>query len=249
MITPPTLRLFDGYHHTTPHLAPDVERLQTLLGIGDDGRFGPFTEKAVELFQGGRSLKPDGIVGPITWSALLGKSTPSTGVFDTTYSIGNPSLSRQLAVSRKHTATITAGALAASVPVAVVWAIGSRESHWGLALNPPGPEGTGDYGHGRGLMQIDDRWHDFARGDNWRDPEKNILYGCEVLRDNVRTFQTIARSQWLRAALAAYNCGAGNVRKAITAGRDVDYYTAGRNYSADVLSRAGWYQRQLETRE
>lgn len=248
MTTPPTLRLFDGYHHTTPHLAPDVERLQDILSIGADGRFGPFTEKAVELFQARHDLKPDGIVGPLTWGTMLGRQTPAVGLFDTTYSIGNPSLSRQLATSRKWEATITAGALAASVPVAIIWAIGSRESHWGLALNPPGPEGTGDYGHGRGLMQIDDRWHEFARGDGWRDPEKNILYGAEVLRDNVRTFRTIAPTTWLRASIAAYNCGAGNVRKALTDGRDVDYYTARRNYSADVLSRAGWYQRQLEIR-
>jgi hypothetical protein len=26
----------------------------------------------------------------------------------------------------------------------VIAGIGSRESHWGLLLNPPGPSGTGD---------------------------------------------------------------------------------------------------------
>jgi hypothetical protein len=41
----------------------------------------------------------------------------------------------------------------------VLAAIVERESRGGEALSPPGPAGVGDGGHGRGLMQIDDRWH------------------------------------------------------------------------------------------
>lgn len=36
-----------------------------------DGRFGKFTRTHVVLFQTGHGLEPDGIVGPLTWSALL----------------------------------------------------------------------------------------------------------------------------------------------------------------------------------
>jgi len=39
------------------------------------------------------------------------------------------------------------------------------------------------------------------------------------------------------AAVAAYNCGAGDVRSALDAGRPVDEPTAGHDYSADVLAR------------
>ena len=46
----------------------------------------------------------------------------------------------------------------------------------------------------------------------------------------------------LRAALAAYNCGPGNVLKAIRNGLDVDFYTAHHDYSKDVLNRAGFFQ-------
>lgn len=46
----------------------------------------------------------------------------------------------------------------------------------------------------------------------------------------------------LRAALAGYNAGPGNVLNDIRAGRDIDHHTAGGDYSKDVLKRAGWYQ-------
>jgi len=48
----------------------------------------------------------------------------------------------------------------------------------------------------------------------------------------------------LRAAIAGYNCGPGNVLRALggTPARDVDYFTAHRNYSADVLNRASFFQ-------
>ena len=58
----------------------DVRALQILLtGRGfpadADGIFGPKTEEAVIAFQKANGLEPDGIVGKLTWSALLGVST------------------------------------------------------------------------------------------------------------------------------------------------------------------------------
>ena len=38
--------------------------------------------------------------------------------------------------------------------------------------------------------------------------------------------------------VAAYNCGAGNVSKAVAAGQDPDARTTGRDYSRDVRARA-----------
>ena len=53
----------------------NVRRLQKALGLNGqavkvDGEFGPATERAVVAFQKARGLKPDGIVGPLTWAAL-----------------------------------------------------------------------------------------------------------------------------------------------------------------------------------
>jgi hypothetical protein len=46
---------------------------------------------------------------------------------------------------------------------------------------------------------------------------------------------------WL-AALAAYNCGSGNVMKAIERRLDLDFFTTGRDYGKDTLNRAGWFR-------
>ena len=49
---------------------PEVKKLQTILNIIPDGKFGPMTEKAVMRFQLEKNLKVDGIVGNQTWSLL-----------------------------------------------------------------------------------------------------------------------------------------------------------------------------------
>lgn len=56
---------------------PAVEKLQALLnavsgaGLAEDGDFGPRTDAAVRAFQRSRHLDDDGIVGRLTWRALL----------------------------------------------------------------------------------------------------------------------------------------------------------------------------------
>jgi hypothetical protein len=49
---------------------PDVAELQRLLGIKDDGSFGPKTAAAVMNFQRSNGLDADGICGPLTWGKL-----------------------------------------------------------------------------------------------------------------------------------------------------------------------------------
>lgn len=45
--------------------------IQWLLGLDSkDGIFGPLTKQAVQEFQKSKGLKPDGVVGPITWAEL-----------------------------------------------------------------------------------------------------------------------------------------------------------------------------------
>ena len=259
-----TLRLYDGFPGTSPELAPVARELQRLLnedgfGLEVDGLFGRDTDAAVRRFQREQGLDDDGVVGPLTWAALLGTDP----AWPTTFAMNDPRRIAELAELAKYEGAVTAAAAKHDLPAAVLAGIGSRESGWGLALRPPGPGGTGDFlrrryptrfrsgqlppdgaGFGRGLLQIDFDAHPFARSGPWRDPSANIDYGASVLATAMsflRDRSNLAGDRLLRAAVAAYNSGAGNVLRALTSGLDVDYYTAGHNYSADVLDRAGWF--------
>jgi len=268
-MTRPTLRLFDGYDHTSPHLRGSVRDLQRRLRkqglpVSVDGYFGRETEAAVLRFQAERHLDTDGIAGPRTWGMLLGKPVAQAGAtFETTFARDDAAMLGQLRAAEHYRTSIVRIAGEHRFPAALIAGIGSRESAWGLALTPKGPSGTGDHikrafptplrrgplppsgGYGRGLMQIDFDAHEFARTGPWQDPDENIRYGCKVLADNRAFFErrmNLAGPALVRAALAGYNCGPGNVVKALNAGLDVDYYTAHRDYSGDTLNRAGFFR-------
>ncbi len=182
----------------------------------------------------------------------------------TTISSTDPAMLAQAAAATSFKQFILGAAQHFGFQSAVICGIGSRESGWGLLLKPPGPGGTGDFaprknikpfrpgplppdggGYGRGLMQIDFDAFPFARTGNWRDPQANIQFGCQVLHNNlvfVSKNTTLQGLMLLRGAVAAYNCGPGNVRTAVQQSKDVDFFTAHCNYSADVLNRAGFFQ-------
>ena len=142
---------------------------------------------------------------------------------------------------------IEQGAQTNNLPMAVVLAIGSKESAWGLILHPPGPAGTGDptprnpakwgsamptdgLGWGRGLMQIDWYSNQFARTGNWRDPQANIMFGCGLLADKIKPFAAkgMDADTALRCGVSAYNGMSG----------------PHSSYSDDVMARAAWITQQ-----
>jgi soluble lytic murein transglycosylase-like protein len=120
------------------------------------------------------------------------------------------------------------------VDVNLIAAIMDRESLCGDALRPPTPRGVGDNGHGRGLMQIDDRYHlDFCEDvEQWGNPYQNILYGTALLRTYIRQLDSEERG------VCAYNAGPNRVRKSgFIVVADLDTLTTGGNYVSDVLNR------------
>ena len=135
----------------------------------------------------------------------------------------------------------------------MLFGIGSRETEWGLSKwyvdidgvedDDPG-DGVGDHGHGRGLMQIDDRWHeDFVRSGDWKDPRLNILKSAEILRQSYNYLKNrgVSEDALIHCAIAGYNAGPGRVWQGLSRGDGPDHFTTGKNYSADVLRRASWW--------
>jgi peptidoglycan hydrolase-like protein with peptidoglycan-binding domain len=52
----------------------NVKKWQGILGVKQDGVFGPSTVAATKKWQAEHSIKPDGVVGPATWTAALATS-------------------------------------------------------------------------------------------------------------------------------------------------------------------------------
>lgn len=140
---------------------------------------------------------------------------------------------------------LTAAAALYELDALLLAAIMDRESLGGDALNPKGPDGTGDNGHGRGLMQIDDRTHrrftdaaDDVGRELWADPAVNVLYAARLLSRNLRSSDGDEDM-----AIAAYNAGMQRAfratRNADPSGRRaaLDAITTGRNYVSDVQAR------------
>lgn len=130
-------------------------------------------------------------------------------------------------------------------------AIIEQESVFGTLLKPVGPAGTGDFikrngklpangeGWGKGLCQIDQGAHQAFLSEvmpdgspKWKDAYENILYGSKVYWQCCKAFPDNKK-----AAIAAYNTGAGNVRKSLKAGLDPQTTTHGGTYVTKVLVR------------
>jgi hypothetical protein len=118
------------------------------------------------------------------------------------------------------------------LPALLLYAVGSRETN---LTNIKGDftqrkhESSPRF-HGFGVWQRDS--DAFGVGESYlKDVHKQASDAAELLAANHGRLGT-----W-EAAIAAYNCGPGNVQAAVAAGLSVDEHTAGGDYSADVLAR------------
>lgn len=89
----------------------------------------------------------------------------------------------------------------------------------------PGANGghneVGDGGHGRGVFQIDDRWHDFAKTSAAMDPAQNADYAAGMLSGLLKRYNGNVRE-----ALSAYNAGDPHAKGTSTTwgdGETLDY--------------------------
>ncbi|MFH5833730.1 transglycosylase SLT domain-containing protein [Halalkalibaculum sp. DA384] len=125
------------------------------------------------------------------------------------------------------------------VPLEVLLAVASRETGMGTDRYYRNNGFTGRDGHGKGIMQIDDRYHHFATITAPNDHEQMIQYGARFLSELRDRFGSI------KEALSAYNAGPDAVYTARVRGIDPDFYTTGGDYSRDVLARAEMIKKEL----
>jgi hypothetical protein len=119
------------------------------------------------------------------------------------------------------------------LPRRLLWAVGSRETNLGAVYT----EGrTGDGGHGHGVWQLDDRFHEIPAGFD-RDARAQAEMAAKVLRGFLGEFPGN-----LMAGVCAYNAGAGGVRDQLRKGRDPNLATTGHDYGTDVLARMRFLQ-------
>lgn len=110
------------------------------------------------------------------------------------------------------------------LPLFLLTAVGSRETD----LDPAYTEGAvGDGGHGHGLFQLDDRWHDIPEGFD-TDPRLQAETAAAQLELLYRT-----EGDWVRA-LNRYNSGQGSTEG-----------TTGHDYGPDVWERRAYLLAQL----
>lgn len=96
---------------------------------------------------------------------------------------------------------------------------------------------VGDGGHGRGVFQIDDRWHAFARDPAAMDPARNADYAAGMLETNLGRY-----GGDVRAALSAYNAGSPNATGTTTDwgdGRPIGYADSVLRHYARLGGPAG----------
>lgn len=122
------------------------------------------------------------------------------------------------------------------LPPALLAAIASRETHGGTIL---AKDGTGDHGHGFGLMQVDNRSGapTVREGGPFGQPHINQATG--ILADKLnavrRQFPTLTPEQQLVTAASRYNGGKGRPFP------DSDLGTTHGDYGNDVIARAQFY--------
>ncbi|MBT8331647.1 MAG: transglycosylase SLT domain-containing protein [Deltaproteobacteria bacterium] len=128
-----------------------------------------------------------------------------------------------------------------SLPAALLAAVASRESRVGNAL---APDGTGDFGHGFGIMQVDDRTPGrIVIKDGGPKGLKHIRQAAEILKQALEGVQ-VKHPGWedtfvLQGAAVAYNAGLDTVQTKDI--RQMDKGTTSDDYGGDVIARAQFY--------
>lgn len=152
---------------------------------------------------------------------------------------------------------VSEGLLCGGIPAREFGFLIPRKVAKGQSLEYIFRHSTGDGGHGISFWQIDDRsYPDWLSKHQLSDTSIPIdelikaycIKSVECLIEKEKylvskgyTREKLGDETFERAIIAAYNCGQGNVAKALRNGYDVDRYTYQHDYSKDVQTSRALY--------
>ncbi|MFN2450092.1 MAG: transglycosylase SLT domain-containing protein [Candidatus Baltobacteraceae bacterium] len=137
---------------------------------------------------------------------------------------------------------ITAAARAHGLDPRLLAAVAAQET--GGPGRDSGRNTVGDGGHGRGLFQIDDRFHDFARSAAAMNPTDNAEYAAGMLSGLLRRY-----GGNVHEALSAYNAGDPHASGSVTRWQDgkcLGYADSVLRHYADLGGPSGSLSDELQ---
>ncbi|HRI22526.1 MAG TPA: peptidoglycan-binding protein [Panacibacter sp.] len=241
-------------------------KVQGFLNTEPNGTFGPKTEEATKAFQKFHGIQATGIAGSLT----LGKAG-SLG-FNPDNEPQLPQLNtdqKMMQWIKDNLSSSISQAIAGSM-YTEDWLAGmcARETGFlftrfvnkGFTLEQINPLMKGDFGkrktdaqkifHGFGFWQIDiGSFPQFVNSGKWQDPLETALMAVKVLDQKMQFLRQkgwhtkLPAVMFERAITAAYNCGQGNVDKALSRKLDVDTFTFSKDYSKEVFRYRNIYSK------
>ena len=224
-----------------------------------NGIFGPKTGEATKAFQRFHKITPSaGIVGSVTLgrafeSGFNPESEPQPFKINTDAKMmlwiknNLAKIIQQAVVSSVYAEDWLAGMCARETGFLFTRFANQDKSFEEVCLLMKGDFGkrSGDAAkifHGFGFWQIDiGSFPGFINSGKWKDPLETGQMAVTVL-DQKKDFlqqkgwqQKLSATNFERAITAAYNCGQGNVHKALANNRDVDFFTFSKDYSKEVF--------------
>ncbi|HLG40459.1 MAG TPA: peptidoglycan-binding protein [Chitinophagaceae bacterium] len=231
---------------------------QGFLAAQPNGNFGPKTFEATKAFQKFHSMQATGVADSLTLGKAFGLGFNLDSESRLPQINSNQKMMRWI---KDNLGSIINQAIAGSI-YTEDWLAGicaretgflfTRHANNGRSFEEICPLMKGDFGkrkgeaqkifHGFGFWQIDiGSFPDFVNSGKWKDPLETARMAVSVLNGKKRFLkqkgweQKLTPVMWERAITAAYNCGEGNVNKALTNGLDVDRFTFAKDYSKEVF--------------
>ena len=234
-----------GHHH---HIHFEVGVPQKIKNVGNiaDDKFDPVDESNVvtngTLSRWEKALKNCPTQGCKRATAKPeGLSTPGVAA---SHEIARRDMEKNLSNARLN--SIKKAAQKLNVPVAIIIALASRESHLGSILGKFGNKpGWGDNNHGWGILQVDRRHHTLVGLD---DPysQAHVEQAIGIFsnyRDQIKKNHPTWKDEYvLKGACVAYNSGPNNVKT--IAG--MNQGTTHHDYGDDVIARAQFYLEKVK---